>query len=73
MTEPRIHDLTLKIAGRRPLCRARYVSRCCAGPVDVYMGEPTFTEDYVEWSVPFVRRCALCGRECEGQEPEGRT
>lgn len=68
---PRMHDTIEKVSGRRPICRASYVSRCCAGPVDVYMGKPTFTADFVEWSVPFVRRCALCGLECEGQDRAG--
>jgi len=67
VTEARIHDLVLKIAGRRPVCRARYVSRCCDGPVDVYMGAVEGTPD--DWRVPFVRRCAICGRECKGYEP----
>lgn len=64
MIPPRLHDIIEKCAGRRPVCRARYVSRCCNGPVDVYMGAVAGPPE--DWSVPIVRRCALCGRECEG-------
>lgn len=69
MNAARLHDLISKIAGRRPVCRARYVSVCCQGPVDVYMGAVEGSPD--DWRVPIIRRCALCGLECEGHFPRG--
>jgi hypothetical protein len=66
---PRQNDIIEKISGRRPICRAKYISRCCDGPVDVYHGKMTGTPK--DWSVAIVRRCALCGKECEGYYPGG--
>jgi hypothetical protein len=57
-------------AGLSPICRAKYISRCCDGPVDVYHGEMQGTTD--KWAVPIIRRCCLCGLQCEGYYPPGR-
>jgi len=67
MTSPRTHDTIEKMEGRRPICRARYVSSCCRGPVDVYLGPATGTPD--DWKVSIVRVCALCGERCAGIYP----
>jgi hypothetical protein len=64
---PRQHDIIEKLAGRRPVCRAKYVSVCCNGPVDVYHGEMKGTP--ADWSVEVIRVCALCGQKCEGRYP----
>jgi hypothetical protein len=71
VTTPRQHDIIEKISGRRPICRARYISKCCSGPVDVYHG--AFSGTGANWSVSVVRVCALCGRECEGHYPAGTS
>jgi hypothetical protein len=61
-----------QVGGRRPVCRAKYISRCCDGPVDVYNGRIAINPNNpADWSIPIVRRCALCGRDCEGYYPPG--
>jgi hypothetical protein len=66
---PRQHGIIETLAGRRPVCRAKYVSRCCDGPVDVYFGEVAMKPDGINWTQKITRYCALCGLECKGWYP----
>lgn len=64
------------LGGAAPVCRAKYISRCCDGPVDVYHGRIQNKDGSpysggADWSVPVIRRCVLCGKECEGYYKPG--
>lgn len=72
MTVADVGTIAETFQGLRPLCRADYRSKCCLGPVDVFLGKIVWTTA-TDWAQPIVRVCVTCGHTCEGVKIEDPT